>query len=198
VSSRLCSIVEGHADVEAVPVLLRRICDRILPEIHVQIERSIRVPRFRIVRENELERAVDLAARKLGSKGGILIVLDAEDDCPATLGPELLRRARRARSDVACGLVLAKREFESWFLAGAQSLSGKRGLPDDLVPPPDPEAIRGAKEWLTRQMGPGRRYRETLDQPALAAFVDLTAAEAAPSFSKLCREVQRLLDELAR
>lgn len=35
----------------------------------------------------------------------------------------------------------------------------------------------------------GRTYRETLNQPALAAVFDLQAGSAAPSFDKMWREL---------
>ncbi len=88
-------------------------------------------------------------------------------------------------------VVLARSEFESWFIAAAESLRGRCGLPDDLEAPRDPEAIRGAKEWLGRHMR--RRYVETLDQPALTALFDLDAARRADSFDKCRREIERLL-----
>jgi len=72
-------------------------------------------------------------------------MLDADDDCPATMGPELLKRARAAVPHTPVGLVLAKCEFEAWFLASAESLAGRRGLPDVLSPPANPESIRGQK-----------------------------------------------------
>jgi hypothetical protein len=75
-------------------------------------------------------------------------------------------------------------------------LRGRRGLAHDLNPPPDPEAIRGAKEWLGDHMTSGRRYQETLDQPALTASFDLSAARAVDSFDKCHREISRLLTEL--
>src|SRR5438094_886194 len=66
-----------------------------------------------------------------------------------------------------------------------------------LRPPPDPEAVRGAKEWLSRHMPPGQPYRPTVDQPALAARFDLQAARRADSFDKCYREVVRLLTTLS-
>lgn len=103
-------------------------------------------------------------------------------------GPKLLERVRTARADIAVEVVLAEREFEGWGLAAAESLRGWRGLPDDLEPPRDPQAVRGAKEWLTGRM-PGV-YSPTADQASLAATIDLRAAqEAASSFGKFCRAV---------
>jgi hypothetical protein len=90
--------------------------------------------------------------------------------------------------------VAAVREFEAWFLAGAAGLAGQAGLPGDLKPPPDPEAIRGAKEWLSRRMPRGTTYQETAHQPSFAQRFDLNAARSgAPSFDKFCRDVLFLL-----
>jgi len=96
------------------------------------------------------------------------------------------------RDDVTVSVVLAKCEFEAWFLAAAESLRGERGLGHDLVSPGDPEGIRGAKEWLRGRMT-GATYSETLDQPALTARFDLDAARRADSFDKCFREIRRLL-----
>ena len=63
---------------------------------------------------------------------------------------------------------------------------------------PTPEAIRGCKEWLSKQMPHGDAYDETLDQPALAALFDLNAAKAScPSFEKCHREISSLLQQVA-
>jgi hypothetical protein len=87
---------------------------------------------------------------------------------------------------------LAKHEFESGFIAAAGSLAGHRALPQGFVPPPKPEGIRGAKEWMSQRMGQ-RGYSATLDQPALASLMDIHAARACDSFDKLARELVRLL-----
>lgn len=190
---RIASIVEGHGDVRAVPILLRRIAQRLFPGSAVEFLRPIRVGRYKIIKPGELERAVELAARQTGDRGSILILLDAEDDCPAELGPALLERAIDARRDRDIRVVLAKREYEAWFLAAIGSIAGSRGIDQRAAPPDDPEMIRDAKGWLTAHRPSGWIYRETLDQPALSAIFDLEAARAAPSFEKLWRDVSRLL-----
>ncbi|HSR91007.1 MAG TPA: DUF4276 family protein [Gemmatimonadales bacterium] len=192
----LACIVEGHGEVEAIPVTIRRIANLVAPKLALKIHPPFRVPRKRLVKPDELERSVELAARRAGINGAILIVLDGDDDCPAAVGPELLARAQKARSDIPIRVVLAKREFEAWFLASAKSLRGRRGLARDLEAPSDPEAIRGAKEWLTARMGTRQRYVETLDQPALAAVFDLESArKGSPSFDKLVRDIVDLAHE---
>jgi Domain of unknown function (DUF4276) len=191
----LACIVEGDGDVEAVPIAIRRVVQEIAPGLVLKIHHPIRVPRTKLVKPEELERSIELAARRAGRSGAIVVVLDSDDDCPATLGTELLDRARRARSDLPISVVLAKREFEAWFLASAKSLRGLRGLAGDLEPPPDPEAIRGAKEWLAARMG--RSYVETLDQSKLTASMDLLQArETSPSFDKFFRDLVVIVEQL--
>ncbi len=187
----LAYIVEGQGDVASIPIILRRIAER--EGIHaLRVVRPFRISRHTIVRNGELERAVDRAARGVGGAGSVLVVIDADDDPPCRLGPSLATRAVAARGDVRSAVVLANREKEAWYLAAIESLRGKRGIPEDAMPPPDPEAVRGAKGWLARVMG--RSYSEVTDQPALAALFDLDQArQGAPSFDKFWRDTRRLL-----
>lgn len=182
-------IVEGHGEETAVPELIRRIAYEI-GVFNVKVAKPIRVHRGALVNRAELERAVRLASF---NAAGVLVLLDADGDCPAQLGPELQLRAETATNGAAVSVVVAKEEFEAWFVAAAVSLRGQRGLPMDLEPPANPEAIAGAKEWLTARRVDGQAYKETLDQVALAAVVDLQAARSADSFDKFYREVARLL-----
>jgi len=185
-------IVEGQAEVEAVPVLLRRILE-VLEVHHVEVARPFRVKRYKVVKEGELERAIQNAMTDRENVEAILIVLDADDDCPAELGPDLARRSRAVAAGKPFAVVLAKRELEAWFLGAKRSLRGVRGIRPDAEPPPDPEGIRGAKEALSRNMD-GCRYLAVDDQPALAAQMDLGSCRTAcASFDRLVREVKRLV-----
>jgi hypothetical protein len=191
-------IVEGHGEVKAVPLLLRRLGQQCDPSLYLNIPQPFRAGRYKLVKPGELERAVEIVARRLETRRAILILIDAEDDCPKELAPQLCARAERTRSDVPVGVVLAKREFEAWFLAAIESLGGRRGLADALAPVEDPEAIRDVKRLLTRNMQGSRAYSETVDQPALAALFDLQLArERSDSFDKCWREVSRLFGEAA-
>ena len=192
---RIGCIVEGHGEVDAVPTLITRIAKNLYPELLI-IPQTLRISKSKIVREGELERKVELAARKISGQGAIFILLDSDDDCPAQLGPTLLHRALQVRSDLPIAVVLAKHEFESWFLAAAESLQGQRGLSSDLQPPNNPEAIRGAKEWLSQRIEGTGKYSPTVDQRELTACFDFTQARQADSFDKCYRDIARLLDEL--
>lgn len=187
---RLACVVEGHGETSAVPILLRRILSQISPDCALEIPHPIRVPRSKLLRPGELEKAVQLAAAKVAPDGFVVILLDADDDCPATLAPKLKARAVQARADIALTVVMARREFEAWYIAAAESLGLLRG--PSVAPPADPEQIRGAKEWLANRM-PNGKYSEAVDQPALAARFDLADARRCPSFDKLYRDIEALV-----
>jgi hypothetical protein len=193
---KLVPIVEGQSEVESVPVLLRRLLA--LQSRHdVQVIRPIRTGRYKVVRTGELERACLLALRRIEGCDAILILLDADDDCPKALAPDLLRRAQAVCGDTPVAVVLAKREFEAWFLASLDSLRGRRGLAADVVCPANPEEIRDAKGYLTQAMLTGRTYVEVDDQPALAHEFDVQlTAQRCPSFDKLVRDVSTLVAKM--
>ncbi|MBK8869633.1 MAG: DUF4276 family protein [Elusimicrobia bacterium] len=192
----IAAIVEGHGECAALPELVRRVAHEIDPGFVPTVLSPMRVPAAKLMKEGELERAVDFVGRKLGGPGGIIILVDCDDGCPAKEGPKLLKRAMTARKDVLVSVIFAKKEFESWFLASANSLRGKRDLSTELSPPADPESIRDAKKWLSMHMPHGRSYSETADQPALTCLFDMQAARRADSFDKCYREIRKMLERL--
>ena len=191
-------IVEGHGEVEAVPVLIRRVAANLYPELAVIVPRPIRISRSKLLQAGGLEKWVEIVSVRVGVQGAIFVILDSDDDCPAELGPELLHRASRVQTSLPVAVVLAKCEFEAWFLAAAESIRGQRGLGNDIHPPNDPEAIRDAKGWLSQQMESTRTYSATGDQPALTERFNLQQALQTDSFDKCYREIVRLLEELQK
>ncbi|HRU04178.1 MAG TPA: DUF4276 family protein [Candidatus Brocadiia bacterium] len=186
-------IVEGYGDVAAVPVLLRRLAEE--AGCHqLQVGRPIRQPASKLIKEDSLRRAVQLAKIQPGC-AAILILFEHEDGCPKTLGPQLAQWAQAEAAPVPCAVALAHREYEAWFLASVESLRGKRGIREDAPPPPDPESVRGAKEALESLMPPDASYHETVDQPALSALFDMRAAHAR---SRSFRHLVKVFGELAR
>jgi uncharacterized protein DUF4276 len=184
-------VVEGEGEMEAVPLLIRRICNDLFGTFALRTTQPVRITKSKLVRPGELERAIQLVQKR--TPGPILVLLDADEDCPAILGPDLKSRSLAIIPRQNFSVVIPTCEFEAWFIAAAQSLSGKRGLRQGLLPPPDPESIRGAKEWLSRNMVPERKYSPSVDQVSLVASMDLTAARSCKSFDRLCREIERLV-----
>jgi hypothetical protein len=188
-------VVEGHGEVRALPVLLRRLVPHFFPGNIAEIPPPHRQHRSRLMREGELERAVELAAMRVrGRPGGVLVLLDADDDCPAKSGPSLQARASAAVPDVPTEVVLANREYEAWFLAAASSLGGSRGLMEGIPDHPDPEQPRDAKGRLQRYMSEGTTYSETIDQAPLSAKLDLDLARRkSKSLDKLIRSIEAII-----
>ncbi len=204
-STRIAPIVEGHGEVEAFPILPRRIGLSIAPNEHVDILRPVRLSRSKLLRRTsddqvvidtaECQRAVALAAKKLehgepAQASFVLMLLDADRDCPAQVVPELQNVARGtdSRVDVAC--VLANIEYETWFVAGADSLRDYLRIDMESIPL-HPEASRTGKKWI-EQRTIRNKYSETVDQPKLSAMMNLERCrERSPSFDKLWREIER-------
>ncbi|MEZ4360647.1 MAG: DUF4276 family protein [Kofleriaceae bacterium] len=183
-------IVEGHGEVEAMPVLLRRVAAAL--GVAVQATRPFRVPRHQLIKEAELQRTVEAVARRVGTDGPILIVLDADDDCIRDRAASMLDQARATRRDRELAVVLPNREFEAWFLASIESLRGRARVRPDACWPGEAESVRDAKGALQSLMA--GTYSPTVDQPALAALMDLELArQRSRSFDKLWRDLARLL-----
>ncbi len=195
---RVVPIVEGHGEYRAIRILLQRIWHELLGGDHLEVLRPIRWPKTKLIKTNELQRAVRLAVLKLSTtpvaeeKKLILVVLDADEDPACELGPTLLRAARESSSAVPVSLVLAIVEYETWFVAAAESLGKYLQLASDETIPEEPEKIRAGKRWVLQHRG--GNYSETLDQPTMTAAMDLRLCrKRSASFDKLCRELEKQL-----
>lgn len=189
---KVATIVEGDGEVAAVPLLLRRIAEWRTPEVFPDILTPIRVRRDRFLnRDEEFQRYLHLAAAKCEDDGWILVLLDADDDCPAQLAEQLLTRATTCVAHRRVSVVFATREYEAWFIAAAESLHGHRGFAFDPAATVDAETPGDAKGWLRARMA-GGTYGEATDQPAFSARFDLQQAfDGSRSFRKLCSEWDR-------
>lgn len=194
-------IVEGDGEFHCVRILVDRVWRELVGGTFVNVLQPIRQPRTRLVRPEGLQRAVKLALSKLaqlpdqdGGPALVLILIDADDDCPADLAPRLLEMAGEVapRERVAC--VLACVEYETWFVAAAESLSTDLNLDPNEPVPNDPEDCRLRKKWIEDRFRKSR-YSETRDQPALTARMDLKLCRRrSPSFDKLCRVLKSTLN----
>lgn len=204
----IAPIVEGHTEQGCVERLLHRVWHELLarPE-RLQVLEPFRGHRdsFTQADGKVLGDTVVKGLLKLRSasqkepeaKSLLLILLDAEAECPATLAPRLLDTARRAAppdSPIAC--VLAKRMLENWIVAGCSTLAGVNGLPDPLASHSTPEDCGGAS-WIDQQLrslDKSRKYTKTIDAKVFISKMDLQACQDnSPSFDKLCRELEARL-----
>jgi hypothetical protein len=187
-------IVEGHGEVEAVPALLHRIARSCAFADDLRVNPPIRVRSASFINDDDyFRRQVTLAAAKAAHSGGsVLILLDCDDDCPCTLGPLLLDRAKRVRENVDVIVALAYREYETWFISAVSSLGGLHGLPHNLQAPQFPDNIRNAKGWLGGYMN--ERYDPVIHQLEFTRAFDLDEARSNRSFDRLYLRFQEFLN----
>jgi hypothetical protein len=197
---RLAAIVEGHGEYESIRLLLTRVWQELLGGEYIDIVQPIRQKRHQLAKQEGLCKAVELAALKLANTTGmslpvaVLILVDADEDMPCQLAPEMLRWAKDARADVDIICVVANTAYETWFVAAAESLREFLELPNNMAIPDDPEEKRLGKGWIERYFK-GEKYSETQDQPSMTAKMDLAVCRGrSPSFDKLCRELKLLRD----
>lgn len=176
----------------SVPIAIRQVA-LTMDVFHVPIGRPIRRPRSKLVQAAGLTASVQLAKIQTGVRG-ILVIFDADDDCPKEIVGDLQHCAAEVAHPYPCGVVLATKEFETFFVAAVPSLLNRRGITNVEACEIDPDTIRDAKGWIERRMEAGRKYSEVTDQPALTAVLDWRLAyEKSRSCRKFVKEVRRML-----
>lgn len=190
-------IVEGHGEVDSIGILLRHLVPFLDPQFNCEVLNPMRCPRSSLLAESaDLGRALRHAENKLKARENrrrlLLLLLDADDDLPCQLVPKLKTRISTLGLETTCSVVLARREFETWFIASAESLTDHLAF-DPAHLTADPESSRLGKAWI-RERFRGAKYSEPLDQPRLTARLDFTLCRSrAPSFDKLCRDIEAAL-----
>ena len=183
---RVCAIVEGFGDVDAIPHLIAKI--GAYHETVIVSPDPIRAGEWpRVKRAGELERLLGLAASRKWDQ--ILIVLDLDDDCPveeAALARERINNWLNGR-DIVVSVVFFEREYETLFLHDPGCL----GDVDLTKVPADPASLRDAKGPLKGLIG--RRYKETSDQKRFTEKLSVDhLLENCRCFQKLHKEVSRV------
>ena len=187
---QIASVVEGEGEEAALPLLIRRVLTHLRLEASVQVLKPLREKRGTLLRPGELERYAQLAFSKAKGDARVLLLVDADDDCAAELGPSLQSRLDRVAPG---GAVLAVRQYENWLLGDATSLGQDSRFRDSINPPGAPETVPTPKQWLTARRTDQRSYRPKLDQARLTELIDLDVVrQRCPSFDKFWREVERL------
>lgn len=190
-------IVEGDGEVQAVPVLLRRL----IPELggYIEIGQSIKRHRSDLVIEQKFKYTIQEIVLPKPELEALLILFDADEDCARNHVPQMLAWVREVASHVPCAIVMARREYEAWFLASIESLRGVRGISLNAGYRTDPEQKSDAKGTVRRFTPRNDPYTPTADQPALSAVFDFSQAyRRASSFRKLVKELCRVLTELGQ
>ena len=220
---RLVLLVEGQGDVEAVPILVKRVLvecgafdDANTQAMVILDPKPLRVGEYSKISKGGFDawhRYLQTAAKRKDC-GGCLLVLDGDSRTKVDGQPFCAVRAARRLADEArkvgggtlfsVAVVFACMEFESWLIAGAESLAGKsfsdgrKELTDPIGQiPSDPEsAPRDAKGWFRGLMMTG--YSPTRDQGELTRLVDLDVIrnKGMRSFRRMESAVQGLVDAI--
>jgi hypothetical protein len=188
-------IVEGHGEVDAAPLLIRRLFFE--AQCHtIGVGRPIRRTQSQLRSKDGIQAGVRLALLQ-PECAAVIILFDGEDDCPKDLAAQVRTWASQAASGTPCDVVVAYREYETWFLAAIESLRGQYGIAQDAVAPVNPEAKRDAKGALEKFMPANRAYSETGDQPAMSQKFDMGLAHRRNrSFRKMVKTIGDLLAQL--
>ena len=197
--NNIIAIVEGAGDKNAVPSLVRRILWERFGRYDIQ------VPRARAKsangKPNLIRNFEDFIKNAMKERcAAILVMLDADADCPVELARNFTRRAEALNAPVPIAIVCAKSEYETWFIC---SLSGSYGdgirrrlnMQSGAICPNDPESIRDAKGWLEERMPSDRAYKPILDQDDLTHHIAIDLVhEKSRTFRRLYHAVEELVD----
>ena len=129
----------------------------------------------------------------------ILVLVDADDECPVEAVGSLVDRASALNLDVPVAVVYAKSEYETWFISSlsegtGEGIRARLDIASSVNAPEDVEGVRGAKEWLEGRMPQDQRYRETRDQEPLTYHIDMDLTHSkSRSFRRLCHAVEELV-----
>lgn len=189
-SPRLVCVVEGHGEVEAIPVL----CGRVLGRLGVTgwaIDKfPVRQPRSRLVEEtvasprrpcrtDGMSRALAMAHARPAT--AVLVVCDSDDDCAASWGTSADAMPTQV---VPFKAVMAVREYEAWLLWSRSDIELLRAHATN------PDIVRDAKGAL-RRLVPG--YMPTVHQLAETRRLDIDRVWArSDSFDKLVRALAQI------
>ena len=205
---RIAPIVEGHGDEISARTLLERVWREIAGGESLDVLKPVRRPRTKLLKRNpttheilpyEIRRAIELASMKLANTDEpdtprlVLLMFDADEDCPKEIVKALADILDEVDPRIDLATIVPCVEYETWFVAAADSLRDFLDLRpgDDKIL--DPETERLGKKWIQDRFL-HHRYSETLDQVRLTNRMDLRLCrERSPSFDKLCRELENRL-----
>ena len=192
----IISIVEGDGDLYALPELLRRILWERLCRFDITARRP-KVANGKPDLLKRFERFLEYAL--LGGCDAILVLVDADEECPFQHAPNLAARAAALNLNVPVAIVYANSEYETWFICSLSEFTGapireRLGIPESVNAPQNVENIRAAKGWLEQHMPNDRGYKETEDQAPLTHHINLDLTHnISRSFRRLCHAVDELV-----
>lgn len=191
---KIVPIVEGPGEVEAVPSLLWKLL-REMGRYDVQVARPKNAHGCgNLTTPGGLEKFVTLAGLERDC-GAVLILMDADEQCPVQLAQSFAGRVQTMGVKHPVVVVIARCEYEAWFLASLPTIAATLGLPDGTEYAGDVEARTGVKGWLSGQLPAGQAYKETIDQATMTSLLDTSLArQRSRSFRRLCHAIEQALE----
>ncbi|MBN1317035.1 MAG: DUF4276 family protein [Anaerolineales bacterium] len=203
----LVPIIEGDGEVSALPLLLRRLFLEVYQVYDVRIVRPKNAHGCgNLTATDQIERFVTYALLE-PECDGVLVLIDndaarglvernfLDDDCAPAFAHYLAERVRAIHPTKPVAIVVARWEYEAWFLASLETVGAIVDLPEGTLYEGEVESERSAKGWIGRRLPPGRRYSETRDQARMTAYLDLeSASRRSRSFRRLRHALEQLVD----
>ena len=180
------AIVEGKGELAAVPDLLHRLwkANEKLPPLRAASKQIFKVGRYGFINNCETRRKylniVGYRARRCC--GGVLILLDAEEECCYDFvhGDKIKKihaDIDEILADVPHFFALAEKGYESWLVAGLGGNNTEKGV---------------SKKWLNAnkdKTGRVKNYSKVVDQRKLTSKMDIQRArEVNSSFDRFCKK----------
>jgi hypothetical protein len=172
----LLLVVEGHGEVSAAPLLVRRLLAERL-DIHycdIETQRRRDIGHLRARDWVNFRRYVDAAYNE---ERPILWLLDCDDDCAKEIVHELTQQVATTNPRQPIAFALLPCEYETMFLYDIEAAKDSLPIAAAVAGPDNPKNIRGAKGWLDRHMPPGQIYKETVDQVKVTSRLNFELLE---------------------
>lgn len=177
-------LVEGHGDVDAIHNLVVRLSYKKLKLslAWAKPRRWLNLHQWEAQTRGGVRAGVEFVRTK-DDAGALLILRDEDDKCPRELAPQIAGQLRTLNLPFPTAYILLHPEYEVLFLP---CLSRMGFPPWDKV---SWEERRGIKEWLSKQLPPGRSYKPTIDQLPMTRKIDFPTLQRAdvPCFGSLER-----------
>ena len=198
-------IVEGDGEVEALPLLLRRLLAEVYQEYTVRIAKPKNAHGCgNLTAPEQIERFVEYALLEPDCDA-VLVLVDNDavegvmdevgDDCAPAFAQYLSARIQARQPPKSVAVVVVRWEYESWFLASVETVGPAVGLAEGVVYDGDVEAVHSAKGWIEQRMPSDQKCSETRDQVAMTARLDLhRVADKSRSFRRLQHAWEQLRD----
>lgn len=212
---RLVLFVEGDGEIDAVPILIGKLLTAINAWDSVFVDpKPFRVGEISKLAKDNCKVWLRLleASLKRTNVGGVLLILDGDaykvngaQFCASQVACQLAAEAKKVGGGAtfSVAVVFACQEYESWLIAGIQSVAGcelcdGRQIAANAQPPEGDleKSPRDAKGFLSKIISHG--YKPTRDQAELTAMVDLSIVRSngLRSFRRLESAVSELVSAI--